>query len=80
MNKGICVGSISEKTILRNLGNISSSDKVKKIMDGPFPIVSCKDGVDSIKTLLEYHQAVLVSERGKIVGIVTKSDLLNLLK
>lgn len=77
---GVCVGSVSEKTILRNLDRISCSTRVKDLMDEPFPIVSCGENIDSIKTLLEYHQAVLVSERGKIVGILTKSDLLNLLR
>jgi predicted transcriptional regulator len=75
-----CVGSVSEKTIVRNLDRISGSTEVKDLMDEPFPIVSYRENVDLIKTLLEYHQAVLVSERGRIIGIVTKSDLLNLLK
>jgi predicted transcriptional regulator len=30
--------------------------------------------------MLSFHQAVLVSEKGKIVGIITKSDILKLLK
>jgi predicted transcriptional regulator len=75
-----CVGSISEKTIVRNLDKISSSTKVKDLMDESFPVVSCRENVDLVKALLEYHQAVLVSEKGRIIGIVTKSDLLNLLK
>jgi predicted transcriptional regulator len=75
-----CVGSISEKTIVRNLANISGSTVLKELMDEPFPIISCNDSINVVKALLEYHQAVLVSENGKIIGIVTKSDLLKLLK
>jgi len=75
-----CVGSLSDKTIVRNLSSISSSTKVKEFMDDPFPVISCNDDVNIVKTLLEYHQAVLVSENGKIIGILTKSDLLNLLE
>jgi len=80
MKGNTCVGSISEKTIVRNLGRISSSTKLKELMDDPFPIISCNDSINLVKTLLEYHQAILVSENGKIIGIVTKSDLLNLLE
>jgi predicted transcriptional regulator len=80
IEKGICVGTISEKTIIKNLGNISGSTEVREIMDEPFPMISCKDGVEVAKMLLEYHQAVLVLDKGKIMGIITKSDLLNLLK
>ena len=75
-----CVGSISEKTIIANLGRISGSARVKELMDEPFPMISCNDDVDVIKTLLEYHQAVLISDKGRVIGIMTKSDLLKLMK
>lgn len=80
VDKGKCVGSISEKTIVRNLDNISSQTKVKELMNEPFPIITCNEHLDIIKSLLEYHQAVIISEKGRLVGIVTKSDLLSLLK
>ena len=75
-----CIGSLSDKTIIRNLSRITNSSKVKEFMDDPFPVISCNDDVNVVKTLLEYHQAVLISEKGKIIGILTKSDLLNLLE
>ena len=75
-----CIGSLSDKTIVRNLNMIKTSTKVKELMDDPFPVISCNDNINVVKTLLEYHQAVLVSENGKIIGILTKSDLLNLLE
>ena len=75
-----CVGSLSDKTIVRNLSRISGSTKVKEFMDDSFPVISCNDDINVAKTLLEYHQAVLISENGKIIGILTKSDLLNLLE
>ena len=80
IDKGKCMGSISEKTIVRNLDNISNQTKVKELMDEPFPLITCNDHVDVVKSLLEYHQAVLISEKGRVIGIVTKSDLLGLLK
>ena len=80
VEKEICIGSISDKTILRNLNKITGSTEVKEIMDEPFPMISSNDTTDIIKTLLEYHQAVLILEKGIVVGIVTKHDLLKLLK
>ena len=80
VDNGKCVGSISEKTIVRNLDNISNQTKVKELMDESFPIITCNDHLDVIKSLLEYHQAVLISDKGRLMGIVTKSDLLSLLK
>jgi len=80
MNKGICVGSISDKTIVRNLDRISGSTKVKEVMEEPFPTVNCGEEMEVVKTLLEYHPAILVTDRGKTIGILTKSDLLDLLK
>jgi len=75
-----CIGSISERIIIEKLGSISGSTKLKDVMDEPLPIISCNDDVDVVKSLLEYHQAILVSEKGRVIGIITKSDFLNLLK
>jgi len=80
IDKGICVGSISDKTIVRNLDRISGLTKVREVMEEPFPTVNCGEEMEVVKTLLEYHPAILVTDRGKIIGILTKSDLLDLLK
>jgi predicted transcriptional regulator len=80
IEKERCIGSISDKTILKNLDRISGSTEVKEVMDEPFPMISSNDNIDVVKTLLEYHQAVLILEAGRVVGIATKHDLLKLLK
>jgi predicted transcriptional regulator len=80
VEKGLCVGSISDKTIIRNLDRISSMTKVKEVMETPFPTINCGEDMEVVKTLLEYHPAILVTESGKIIGILTKSDLFDLLK
>ncbi len=75
------VGSISEKTIL---DLISKSERISKIlnkkafevMEEAFPIVKEDEGLPVILTLLQSNHAVLVSKKGKIVGIITKADLL----
>ena len=80
IDNGICVGSVSDKTIVRNLDRISGSTEISELMEEPFPTVNCGEEMEVVKTLLEYHPAILVTDRGKIVGILTKSDLLGLLK
>lgn len=70
------VGSISEATIMKNLDKNLSFFKVEDIMDHEFPTVNAYDTIDILPDLLDFHAAVLVSDKGKIVGIITKSDLL----
>lgn len=75
IEKDIQVGSMSEATILKNFGG-NAQRKVKDVMDKPFPMVDAEESVDALLGLLEFHSAVLVAERGKIAGIITKADLL----
>ncbi len=72
------VGSIRESTIMRSLDRKLSVLKVKHIMDRPFPVVNGDDSIKILPSLLDFHPAVLVSEKGKLSGIITKSDLLGI--
>ena len=75
------VGSFSEKTILKILsvgGDISSMFKqqIKMVMDEPFPTVAENAPVDILYSILNFAQAIIVIKKGKMIGIVTKADLL----
>jgi predicted transcriptional regulator len=72
------VGSIRESTIVRNMHRNLKNLQVKHLLDQPFPVVSADDPVDMLESLFEFQPAVLVSEKGKIVGIITKTDLLRI--
>jgi predicted transcriptional regulator len=74
------VGSIRESTIIKNLDKNISEKKVKDVMEDSFPAIDSNDTIETAKSLLDFHQAVLLTEKGKIVGIITKSDLLGLIK
>ena len=76
--RGRVVGSVTERTIVKNMGRNLSQLKVKDIVDGSFPIVDIHDSVEVLRGLLEFHQAVLVEERGTVKGIVTKANLLGI--
>lgn len=76
MGGGIQVGSIDESCVIHNMDRGINRLQVKNIMKKPFPIVDVRDTVDILPTLLDFHSAVLVAEKGNIRGIITKSDLL----
>jgi len=80
IERGVSLGSITEKTIINNMKRNLKRTFVRDIMDKPFPMVSKKENLEVVKSLLEYNNAVLVTENGKIIGIITKSDLLTTMK
>lgn len=78
LENGRQIGVISEATILHNMDKNLNNLEAKDILDKPFPVVDSEDTVDILPPLLDIHPAVLVSERGRIQGIITKSDLLGI--
>ena len=78
MREGSQVGSVDEASIIKNLDRRIHTLSVKHIMDRPFPVVDGGDPVDIVQPLLDFHAAVLVSEKGKLKGIITKSDLIGM--
>jgi predicted transcriptional regulator len=77
------VGSLSERTILRLLEDASKPQnifekKVKIVMEDSFPVVSEDTPIELLYSVFDFFQAALVSKREKVVGIITKADLLNI--
>lgn len=81
---GIPVGSISEEMIIRSLADRKKSAVshtiIREMMGDPFPTVSPNADIKVISHLLEKNPAVLVLEKGKVAGVVTKHDVMQLLK
>lgn len=76
-----CVGSISEKTILDRAAQGESLEslleqRVRDIMDSPFPMVNDDTPFDYVLGLLQGNYGVLVTKGETIAGILTKSDIL----
>jgi len=80
IDSGTSLGSIRELTIIKNLDKNIGERKVKEIMEDSFPVIDSNDTTETARSLLDFHQAVLFTERGNIVGMMTKSDLLKLTK
>lgn len=71
---GLPVGSISYSDI-RHEGENVGQKAVTEIMSEQFPTVSREDSVDKISNLLDYYKAVIVTEGGEAVGIITEADI-----
>jgi len=79
IDKNKVVGTITEESIIRNLSSNLAAEKVKNIMDPPLATVSEDTSLNAILQLLERHQGVLVKRGKKLVGIITRSDMLKTL-
>lgn len=73
------VGTVSEATVVRHLssGENVFNSTVNEVMDDSLPVVPPSTGVDEASELMSRgYPAVLVVDKGKMVGIVTKIDLI----
>ena len=69
------VGLVSESTILDAMLE-SKTGSIKEIMQDAPPIVSKTTGIQVVSGLLKHYPIIIVSEEGKLVGLITKADLL----
>jgi predicted transcriptional regulator len=78
------VGSITERTIIDRMVRGEGEEPiverpVSDLMDDPFPQVGEDAPISLIANMLRVYHAVLVHNKGKTTGIVTKADLLKAL-
>ena len=69
------VGLVSESTLLDALMS-GKSKRINEIMEETPPTVSKTASIKVISSLLRHYPVVLVSDSGKLVGLITKADLL----
>jgi predicted transcriptional regulator len=78
------VGSISTDQIVHSMTDQDikkvSHLLVKNIMGESFPAVSPATDANTVSRVFEHHPAVLVLERGKVIGVVTKHDIMKMLR
>ena len=75
------VGSISERTISKLLmkGDDLVNMPVYKVMNDSYPVIPENISMSTVTKMMNDCDAVLVHKNGKIVGIITTSDLLKLI-
>ena len=69
-------GTISESAILNNIIGNKSATIVKEIMLDSPPSISIKTPIRIITDLLQSFPLIIINDKGKIVGIITKADLI----
>jgi len=77
-------GSISDQIILDKLRegielHELSAIRIEEVMNEGYPVIPEHTPVETVASILASSPAVLVSRKGKLSGIITKSDLLKLI-
>jgi cystathionine beta-synthase len=76
------VGSIGERGLLKHAADDPAimGTPIVDVMEPPFPAVAATDPVrEAVELLSGDRQALLVTDRGRPAGIVTRADLLEAL-
>ncbi len=74
IQEGIPVGSISQSDLV-HLDSESRDETIDNHMSESFPTVSKDATLDEISNLLEHYKAVMITEAGETIGIITEADL-----
>lgn len=69
------IGLVSESIILEAMLN-KQVKRVKEIMRDSPPVISKNTSLGIISNLLKFYSLILVSEDGKLKGVITRADLL----
>ncbi|MHA2085486.1 MAG: CBS domain-containing protein [Candidatus Thorarchaeota archaeon] len=79
LRAGNVVGLITERDIIRNLKLNLDEVSVEAVMSPEgVPILDEVTQIDSVIPLFETYQAIVVQKHGRLMGIITRSDLLRL--
>ncbi len=83
-NKGKNIGCVTESAIIRQILEKGvehlSELKVKDIMEDPLPTVPPDESLENISKMLLNNPAILVVERDKVIGIITKHDVMKVVR
>jgi predicted transcriptional regulator len=69
------VGSITEKSILNKIHLAKENEKVAVFTEAAFPRVPSDAPLSAFIDLLERYQAVLIEDKGEILGIASRQDI-----
>ena len=71
------IGLVSETDMLDALMDHKAVRKVSEVMQDNPPSVSANTSIDVVLNLLKFYALVAVKDKGKLVGVITRSDILN---
>jgi predicted transcriptional regulator len=77
LEQGRVTGSLSESSLLRALAQPGGRRvRVRDVLESAYPQVDEEFPADMLSGLLTRYPAILVSRRGQLSGIITKTDLI----
>jgi cystathionine beta-synthase len=78
---GEVVGSLDEQTLLDQVfgGSAAMTDKVSDFVGKPLPLIGANEPVSAARQALKDSPALLVSDDGKPISVITRQDLLTFL-
>lgn len=74
--EGHLVGVVSENDVLSAMVEGKRSAQVSQVMEDTPPIVPPNASIKAVSSLLRYCPLVAVQDQGKLVGVISKADLL----
>jgi predicted transcriptional regulator len=74
ISSGVPVGSISDSDVV-HAGEDVGEHPVRDVMSESFPTVSQDATLEEISSLLDHYKAVMVTDDGETVGIITQADV-----
>lgn len=77
MDQNKIVGYISESVLLDKILDGETQTKLSEVMESNPPIMPPSTSQGVIANLLKHFPLVLIEDKGKLKGIITKADLLN---
>ena len=80
LEDGKSVGSLRENHLLSKVFNDRDllESPISEVMDKSFPTVDVDDDINAVTRKLRTNQAVLIEEYGRITGIITRHDVLEI--
>ena len=76
VDKGQMVGYVSDSTLLDHILE-NKNQTIGEIMQDPPPVVSRTASITVISSILRFYPFVMVSRKGRLIGIITKSDIIS---
>ncbi len=79
-DQGKIIGTVIDTTLLKRVleekSEVLFKRKVSEVMDPPLPTLPPSTKISTVSLLLFEYPAVLIVDKGKIIGIITKIDLI----
>ena len=77
-----CIGLVSEKTIINKIAEMENPEEltsleIHDIMRECPPIINPNTTYKVVSSLLIHYPIILVADKGKIIGLITKADMID---